>query len=142
MTKLLFEQAKQRYLRNLSDADGYHARACQFAHEGQPASLVFNVASIAIECYLIALCAYHDAMPFNHNYGSLMNCAEEVDSSFPASLNKRIRSLDSIFGICSLDHYHHGTPLAADAEQALAICGDLVSHFSAQGLLLTLADPF
>ena len=86
--------------------------------------------------------SFDDAMPFNHNYGSLMNCAEEVDRTFPALLNKRIRSLDSIFGICSLDHYHHGTPLAADAEQALAICGDLVSHFSAQGLLLPPADPF
>ena len=135
MSKLLFEPAPVRYQRNLQDADGYHARACLFAHQGQPASLVFNVASIAIECYLIALCAYHDVMPFNHNYGSLMNSVQEVDTAFPDTLNAQIRALDGIFGICSLEHYHHGTPQAADAEDALAICAALAQRFTALGML-------
>lgn len=125
----LFESSETRYQRNFRDADGYHARACQFAGEGKPASLVFNVASIAIECYLIALCARYDVMPFNHNYGCLMNAAQEAVPSFPADLNQQIRSLDTIFGICSLDNYQHGTPEMNDACKTLAICQQLLHLF-------------
>lgn len=142
MSKMLFEQARQRYRRNMLDAEGYHARACQFAQEGKPASLVFNVASIAIECYLIALCAYHDAMPFNHNYASLVCTVEEVEPDFPEELNAKIRALDAIFGICSLEHYHHGTPGTEDARGALAICGELVNHFIRRGLVAVSTEPF
>lgn len=125
----LFESSDQRYLRNFRDADGYHARARQFAEEGKPASLIFNVASIAIECYLIALCARYDVMPFNHNYGCLMNATQEAVPSFPDELNQRIRSLDTIFGICSLDNYQHGTPEMNDACKTLAICQQLLQLF-------------
>jgi hypothetical protein len=125
----LFESSETRYQRNYHDADGYHARACQFAEEGQPASLIFNVASVAIECYLIALCARYDVMPFNHNYGCLMDAAQEAVPSFPEPLNRQIRSLDSIFGICSLDNYQHGIPVTSDAQKTLDICRSLVDVF-------------
>lgn len=117
----LFESDAQRYLRNHDDAMAYHDRACQFDQEGQRASLVFNVAAVAIECYLIALCARFKVMPMNHSYGSLMEDATML-VSFPPELEEAVRAMDRIFGICSLDDYHHGVPEPGDAERALDAC--------------------
>ena len=110
--------------KNYNDAIGYHMRALQFVKEERRASLVFNVASIAIECYLLAICSYYDIMPVNHNFNYLMNAAESV-AVFDPELDNAIRSLDEIFGICSLDEYFHGTPAFADAQKTLQICTDI-----------------
>jgi hypothetical protein len=129
----LFESDAQRYVRNLAEATGYHHRAKLFASQGMRASLIFNVASIAIECYLIALCAHFRTMPMNHSFGSLMEDAERL-TGFPDGLAEGIRSLDEIFGICSLEDYYHGTPDEADAERSLEYCAGL------QALLGTLTE--
>jgi hypothetical protein len=121
MSKMLFESDQVKFVRLSRDAHGYHRRAVLFAEQAQSPGLIFNVASIAVECYLIALCAWYGSMPFNHNYASLMDTAEEV-MQFPPELSVKIRALDEIFGICSLDDYHHGTPTEADATGIIAIC--------------------
>jgi hypothetical protein len=100
----------------------------QFAEDKQRASLVFNVAAVAIEAYLIALCARHKLLPFNHDYASLVASAEEA-IDFAPDLRQAILSLDEIFGICSIDNYHHGKPVQADAERALVICESLLRMF-------------
>ncbi|MNI29959.1 hypothetical protein D3C73_837880 [compost metagenome] len=106
---------------NYRDAFGYHRRAEQFVREGKRHSLVFNVGAVALERYLVAMCHLYGAMPLNHNYICLMNAVETV-VAFPAELNREIRSLDFIFGICSLENYFHGTPEPADAERVLLMC--------------------
>jgi hypothetical protein len=124
MSKMLFETDSAKFARTSLAARGYHRRAELFTQQGQPGGLVFNVASIAVECYLIALCAFYGSMPFNHNYGSLMDSAEEV-IKFDPQLSADIRDLDKIFGICSLDNYYHGTPTDQDAEDIMSICSKL-----------------
>ncbi|MBY9079748.1 hypothetical protein KIH86_09130 [Paenibacillus sp. HN-1] len=106
---------------NYRAALSYHSRAEQFKSQDQRYSLVFNVACVALERYLVAMCYLYDAPPLNHNYICLMNAAETV-VSFPAELSKEIRSLDFIFGICSLDDYFHGTPEPQDADRVLGMC--------------------
>ncbi len=130
----LFESDAQRFARNLDEARGYHRRARLFSRDGMRASLVFNVSAVAIECYMIALCAHFRSMPANHSFGSLVADAEAL-MNFPAALADGIRSLDRIFGICSLDDYHHGTPEAADATQALALCDALSTLLDSLGQL-------
>ncbi|MDT3425786.1 hypothetical protein J2Z22_001305 [Paenibacillus forsythiae] len=103
------------------DALAYHRRAEQFQRENQRYSLVFNVACVALESYLVAMCYLYDTPPLNHNYICLMN-AVETAMDFPKELNKEIRSLDFIFGICSLDDYFHGTPEPEDADRVLSMC--------------------
>ncbi|NDL64643.1 hypothetical protein [Acerihabitans arboris] len=132
MSKLLFESDRQKFIRLSHDAEGYHRRAVLFAEQAQSPGLVFNVASIAVECYLIALCAWYGSMPFNHNYASLMDTAEEV-IPFAPELSRRIRALDEIFGICSLENYHHGTPTQADSVGIIAICRELSEILTALG---------
>lgn len=125
MSKTLFETDRQKFIRLSAAARGYHRRARLFAEQELSPGLVFNVASIAVESYLIALCAWYGSMPFNHNYASLMDTAEEV-MQFDPALSRDIRALDRIFGICSLDDYHHGTPTLADSVGIVALCRDLL----------------
>jgi hypothetical protein len=40
----------------------------------------------------------------------------------PAELNTEIRSLDEIFGICSIDNYYHGEPELSDMERIIFMC--------------------
>lgn len=106
---------------NYRDALGYHRRAEQFLREKQRLSLVFNVGSVALERYLVALCHLYGVMPLNHNFICLMNAVESI-VDVPKELNKEIRSLDFIFGICSLEDYFHGTPEPEDSARVLSMC--------------------
>ncbi len=103
------------------DAKAYHKRAKQFLEEGQCHSVVFNVAAVALEFYLVALCELHGVEPGNHNYTCLMGTLEEI-IEVPEELNREIRSLDLIFGICSIENYHHGEPGPLDAGRVLSLC--------------------
>ncbi len=136
MSKLIFETDRQKFIRLSRDARGYHRRAVLFAGQGQTPGLIFNVASIAVECYLVALCAWYGSMPFNHNFTSLMDTAEEV-ISFPPELSVKIRALDEIFGICSLDDYHHGTPTGTDAAGIIDLCRALSVKLDALAVNIT-----
>ena len=106
----------------------YHRRAEQFLDEGQDPSVVFNVGSVALENYLIALCDLYGVEPGNHNYTCLMDEVELVIDVLPV-LNQEIRSLDLIFGICSLENYHHGIPVPADTDRVLAMCKQVQALF-------------
>ncbi|MCF6691295.1 hypothetical protein [Raoultella terrigena] len=124
MSTLLFESDDQRFTRCYEHASGYHHRARLLVNQTRSPSLVFNVAAIAVECYLIALCALHGDMPLNHNYRSLLRSIEEhivVDDA----LRQSILSLDTVFGICSVDDYHHGAPDENDKVRILALCEEL-----------------
>lgn len=103
------------------DAKGYHARALQFLEEGQRPSVVFNVASLALESYLIALCHLYGLPPGNHSYGSLMDTVEML-IEVPGELNEAIRSMDFIFAICSLEHYYYKLPDQDDRDRVLFLC--------------------
>ncbi len=101
---------------------GYHRRAERFSQTKRPANLVFNIASMALERYLVALCDLHCVTPENHDYGCLMSAVETV-MDFSALLNQDIRALDDVFGLCSLEVNPHGDPKAADASRILVLCG-------------------
>ncbi|SEJ92084.1 HEPN domain-containing protein [Propionispira arboris] len=102
-------------------AQGFHHRAENFLQEGQANSVVFNVAAIALENYLIALSNLHGVEPRNHNYICLMDSIETF-MIIPPLLSAEIRSLDVIFGICSLENYQHGTPEEEDGKRVIRLC--------------------
>ena len=126
MSKKTLMSQQASFERNFRDAQGYHDRGVMFQQEKRRPSLIFNVASVAIESYLIAICAYHNVMPFNHNYGGLLEDAEQL-VAFDPKLSEAICSLDNIYGICSVDNYHHGEAGDADAESTLWICDRLLN---------------
>lgn len=118
----------EAFARDYHDAKMYHYRARQFIEEEQCFSVVFNVASVALERYLVALCGLYGIEPENHNYTCLMDALETI-ITVPVVLNQEIRSLDSIFGICSLENYHHGAPESTDSERVLTLCNEVYGLF-------------
>lgn len=128
------EPDTEAFEKDFGDAVGYHRRAEQFLEQGERVSLVFNVASCALERYLVAICDAFGVVPFNHNYAWLMKDVEQL-LDIPSDLNTDIRSLDQIFGICSLDEYHHGTPEEPDMRRVLSMCDKVESLFSSKPLI-------
>lgn len=139
MDNMISEAYCGLFEKDYQDAQGYHRRAEKFSHSGRPSSLVFNVASMALERYLVALCDLYGISPENHNYTCLMDAAETI-LEFPLALNRAIRSLDEIFGICSLDTYHHGTPEASDASRVLSLCNEVQEMFDQTRIAAVLAE--
>ncbi|WP_320151731.1 hypothetical protein [uncultured Tolumonas sp.] len=128
MISTVFETNEERFQRCYLEARGYHWRANKFHDEKQRVSLIFNVAAMAIESYLIALCAFHNVMPFNHSYRCLMFDVKKIET-ISAELEKQITDLDKIFGICSLDNYFHGDPTADDMLNSLDVCEKIYNIF-------------
>jgi len=126
----LSELYYEMFEKDFKDAQAFHHRAEQFQQQGQY-SLVFNIGSIALERYLVALCGLYGVSPENHNYDCLMDTVEAL-IDFPPILNQEIRSLDLLFGICSLDEYHHELPEPSDADRVMAMCAALGKLFDAQ----------
>jgi len=112
---------EESFALNYADAEGYYHRALQFQSIKQRPSLVFNVAAVALERYLVALCDLYGEDPRNHNYITLMRTVETL-VEVPKDLNKRIKAMDWIFGICSIDEYRHPNPDEKDMENALVLC--------------------
>ena len=117
------------------DAQAYYKRALQFRDEGHAFSLVFNIASVALERYLVALCELHGVEPMNHNFITLMITVDKL-IAVPKSLSKEIKTLDQIFGICFLDTYYHGIPTGEDAKRTLRMCEDVEKLFDQQKITL------
>jgi len=118
---------------DLKDARAYYRRALQFRDTGQAFSLVFNIASVALERYLVALCELHGEEPMNHNFITLMITVDQL-IEVPRELSKEVKSLDQIFGICFLDNYFHGTPVEADAQKAVRLCEEVEKLFDKEKL--------
>jgi hypothetical protein len=112
------------------DAKAYHRRALQFLDAKYASSLVFNVASVALERYLVAICEWHGVEPMSHNFIGLM---KEVDKlmNIPHEISRDVRSLDRIFGICFLDEYYHGEPQDPDRDKILRLCSEMRELFQA-----------
>ena len=120
---------EESFALNYADAGGYYRRALQFQANGQRPSLVFNIAAVALERYLVALCDLYGEDPRNHNYITLMRTVETL-VEVPKDLNKRIKAMDWIFGICSIDEYRHPNPDEKDMENALLLCVEVQKLFN------------
>ena len=112
---------------NYTDAKAYHKRALQYVDVQRP-SLVFNIAAVALERYLVALCDLYGAEVRNHNYITLMRAVETV-VEVSTDLNRRIKAMDWIFGICSIDEYRHPNPDESDMENVLTLCVEVQKSF-------------
>ena len=112
---------------NYADAKAYHKRSLQYIGVQRP-SLVFNIAAVALERYLVALCDLYGAEVRNHNYITLMHTVETL-VDIPKDLNRRIRAMDWIFGICSIDEYRHPNPDESDMENVLTLCNEVRKLF-------------
>ncbi len=119
---------EEAFATNYADAKAYHQRALQYKTVIRRPSLVFNIAAVALERYLVALCDLHGVDPRNHNYITLMREIETF-MDIPKELNQRIKAMDWIFGICSIDDYRHPNPDESDMENVLILCDEVLRLF-------------
>ena len=122
---------KEVFEKNYHNAMMYHRRAKQFLAEEQNVSVVFNVASVAIENYLIALCDLYGVDPGTHNYQCLVDTVAEVgEIKLSTPMAAKIRALDDAYEICSLENYQRKEcSEQADALQVLDVCKYLAGLF-------------
>lgn len=105
-------------------AKAYFRRAEQFVEDGQCHSVVFNVAAVALEYYLVALCELYGVQPLNHNYTCLMDAVQEA-VAVPDRLNRQIRDMDTLFRICSLEDFEISAPGIEDRDRVLVLCREV-----------------
>lgn len=71
--------------------------------------LRYNLLSMSLEGYIMAISGYHKNLPDNHTYTDLIAGMERVMPLDPA-LKARILRHESIQSICSLEDYHRSHP--------------------------------
>ena len=86
-------------------------------------SVVYNLLSMALEKYIMAILDYRNSMPDNHTYTDLFNALDKV-ISIDAELKVRIMKYENIQSICSIEKYHTRDPSneeIVDLKEAMLI---------------------
>lgn len=89
--------------------------------------VVYNLLSMSMESYIMAILDYHNSLPHNHTYTDLINGLEKV-VDLDASLKERILKYENIQHICSLEKYHRSAPSEedlTDLKGAIMEIGDM-----------------
>lgn len=85
-------------------------------------SIRYNLLSMSLEGYVMAILDFHGTLPFNHTFRDLMDGLERT-VTLDAGLKERVLRYENIQSICSIEKYHRKAP--EDEEiQALgsAVC--------------------
>ena len=73
----------------------------------------YNLLSMSMESYIMAILDFHNTLPDNHTFIDLLN-ALEVVIPVDKSLKDRILKYENIQRICSLEKYHRNKPSEED----------------------------
>ena len=112
----------------MKNGNQYFKAACPEGKTSRfSADLRYNLLSMSLEGYVMAISGYHNCLPDNHTYTDLMAALERVIPLDP-SLKARVLRHESIQEICSVENYHRSHP----EEDALA---ELTSAVSSIGEL-------
>ncbi len=69
----------------------------------------YNMLSMSLESYVMAMLDFHGRLPENHTYTDLMTALDGV-VSIEDALKRRILSYENIQSICSVEKYHRKDP--------------------------------
>ncbi len=69
----------------------------------------YNLLSMSLEGYVMAILDYHNSLPDNHTYTDLMDALETV-IPVDKNLKNRILKYENIQSICSIEKYHRSSP--------------------------------
>ncbi|HCY87924.1 MAG TPA: hypothetical protein DHV36_22500 [Desulfobacteraceae bacterium] len=115
----------QTWMRN---GNQYFKAACPEGKGSRfSADLQYNLLSMSLEGYVMAISGYHNCLPYNHTFTDLMSALERIIPLDP-DLKSRILRHESIQDICSIENYHRSHPTEdalADLRSAVADIGEL-----------------
>ena len=69
----------------------------------------YNLISMSLESYIMAILDFHQTLPDNHSYTDLITALETV-IPLDVKLKKRILQYESVQSICSVDKYQRINP--------------------------------
>src|SRR5208337_3721757 len=64
--------------------------------------VVYNIVSMAIEKFFMALLVYHDSLPYNHTLTDLVEAVKQV-YHVDSLLEEKLKYMDSLQEICAID---------------------------------------
>lgn len=73
----------------------------------------YNLISMSLEAYIMAIMDFHQALPKNHTYTDLIIGLETV-IPLDEKLKNRILQYENIQSICSIEKYHTVAPTEAE----------------------------
>lgn len=75
----------------------------------------YNLLSMSLEGYIMAITDYHNNLPDNHTYTDLLEALERV-IPVDESLKHRLLQYENIQSICSIEKYHRNSPAEDELE--------------------------
>jgi len=75
----------------------------------------YNLLSMSLEGYIMAILDFHNNLPDNHTYRDLVIGLERV-MPISLTLKKRILQYENIQSICSIEKYHRSSPTEEELE--------------------------
>lgn len=96
-------------------------RADQYLNSASPkdkqskfnASIRYNLLSMSLENYIMAILDFHGTMPTNHTYTDLIDGLETV-MTVDENLKQRLLKYENIQSICSLEKFHVKQPTESE----------------------------
>jgi hypothetical protein len=105
----------------LNAAVGAHRKQMQaFTPE-----ILYNLAAMAIEKFVMAALMRHGAMPYNHTMADLVEAMEETFPGKIAAIKDRLLALDKYQEICDLDGFKISPPRPEEIPAILELAGKL-----------------
>ncbi|WDP92505.1 MAG: hypothetical protein HUN04_23385 [Desulfobacter sp.] len=94
----------------LRNGEQYFTAACPKGKKSRfKADLQYNLLSMSLEGYVMAISDYYNWLPDNHTYTDLMTALERLVPLDP-DLKAQVLRHESIQDICSIEDYHRSQP--------------------------------
>ena len=90
------------------------------------AAIRYNLLSLSLESYSMAILDYHKTLPDNHTYTDLMDALDGV-ITVETGLKERILQYENIQSICAIDRYFRKEPTEEDLDDLQDAIADIGS---------------
>ena len=75
----------------------------------------YNLLSMSLEGYIMAILDFHNDLPLNHTFYDLVTALETI-MPLDETLKKRILRYENIQSICSIEKYHRSDPTEEELD--------------------------
>ena len=87
-------------------------------------SIRYNLLSLSLEGYIMAMLDYHGNLPENHTYFDLLTALDKV-VPIDETLKKRILNYENIQSICSIEKYYRSDPTEEELDDLKGAVGEI-----------------
>ena len=108
----------------LAHGNGFLSTAMAAFNKGRQSftpEILYNIAAMAIEKFVMAALMKHGALPYNHTMADLVEAMEETFPDSTAELREGLLDMDRYQQICDFDTYHIEAPKVDDIPAMLEL---------------------